>query len=194
MHSSFVVKASLQKLMQLDTTVEGGYIEYGNIEKCCGWLNRNHSDGNIEFNFENSNIDSKTGSNGVIASPIIISSHPPPPTPPTGDPMWPPVWPRFTVNVTVFEVKFDVTAFDVTVVEVDVNFFRCNFLFPEFDSWNWASEIWWNRSVCLSPYIGSLAFKINLLISIFFLRKLTCQNCIETIKWPIVNPTKEISS
>ena len=44
--------------------VEGGYIEYGNIEKCSGWLNRNHSDGNIEFNFQNGNIDSKTGSNG----------------------------------------------------------------------------------------------------------------------------------
>jgi len=28
-------------------------------------LNRNHSDGNIKFNFENGNIDSKTGSNGV---------------------------------------------------------------------------------------------------------------------------------
>ncbi len=43
--------------------------------------------------------------------------------------------PRFTVDVTVFEVKFDVTVFkvkfDVTVfevkfVEVDVNFFRFN--------------------------------------------------------------------
>jgi len=34
------------------------------IEKWGGWLNRNHSDGNIEFNFENGNIDSKTGSNG----------------------------------------------------------------------------------------------------------------------------------
>jgi len=30
-----------------------------------GWrLNRNHSDGNIEFNFENGNINSKMGSNG----------------------------------------------------------------------------------------------------------------------------------
>jgi hypothetical protein len=39
--------------------------EYGKIEKLWGLLNRNHSDGNIEFNFENGNIDSKTGSNGV---------------------------------------------------------------------------------------------------------------------------------
>ncbi len=70
--------------------------------------------------------------------------------------------------------------------------FTCDIL--PFDSWNWASESWWNWSVCLSPYIGSLAFKINLLISIFFLGKLTCQNCIETIEWSIVNPTKEISS
>ncbi len=69
-----------------EETVEGGYIKYGNIEKCSGWLNRNHCDGNIEFNFENGNINSKTGSNGVIASPIIISGHPPP-TPPTGDPV-----------------------------------------------------------------------------------------------------------
>jgi len=42
-----------------------GNIEYGNIEKFCGLLNRKHSDGNIKFNFENGNIDSKTGSNGV---------------------------------------------------------------------------------------------------------------------------------
>ena len=47
-----------------EETVEGGYIKYGNIEKCSGWLNRNHCDGNIEFNFENGNINSKTGSNG----------------------------------------------------------------------------------------------------------------------------------
>jgi len=63
-------------------TIEANNIEYGNIEKWGGWLNRNHSDGNIEFNFENSNIDSKTGSNWVIASPIIISRGPPPPPPP----------------------------------------------------------------------------------------------------------------
>ena len=42
-----------------------GNIEYGNIEKYCGLLNQKHSDGNNEFNFENGNIDSKTGSNGV---------------------------------------------------------------------------------------------------------------------------------
>jgi len=46
--------------------------------------NVNIESGNIEFNFENGNIDSKTGSNGapvgsngVIASPIIISRGPP---------------------------------------------------------------------------------------------------------------------
>ncbi len=64
-----------------------------------------------------SNLTSKTvtstvkrGQNGVVASPIIISRGPPTP-PSTGDP----VWPRFTVDVTVFEVKFDVTAFDVNI-------------------------------------------------------------------------------
>jgi len=36
-------------------------IEYGKIEKLWGLLNRNHSNGNIEFNFENGNIDSKMG-------------------------------------------------------------------------------------------------------------------------------------
>jgi len=42
--------------------------------------NVNIESGNIEFNFENGNIDSKTGSNGgqngVVASPIIISRGP----------------------------------------------------------------------------------------------------------------------
>jgi len=55
------------------------------------------------------------------------------------DPVLPRFTPRFTVNVTVFEVKFDVTVFevkfDVTVfevkfVEVDVNFFRFNLPLP----------------------------------------------------------------
>jgi hypothetical protein len=46
-----------------------GSIEYGNIEKFCGLLNQKHSNGNIEFNFENGNIDSKTGSNGVKRGP-----------------------------------------------------------------------------------------------------------------------------
>jgi len=41
--------------------IEANNIEYGNIEKGSGWLNRNHSDGNIEFIFENCNIDGKTG-------------------------------------------------------------------------------------------------------------------------------------
>jgi len=42
-----------------------GNIEYGNIEKFCGLLHRTTSDGNIEFNTDFFNIDSKTGSNGV---------------------------------------------------------------------------------------------------------------------------------
>jgi len=42
------------------------------------------------------------------------------------DPVLPRFTPRFTVNVTVFEVKFDVTVFEVKFVEVDVNFFRFN--------------------------------------------------------------------
>jgi hypothetical protein len=50
---------------KLPNKIEANNIEYGNIEKWGGWLNRNHSDGNIEFNFKNGNTDSKTGSNGV---------------------------------------------------------------------------------------------------------------------------------
>jgi len=42
------------------------------------------------------------------------------------DPVLPRFTPRFTVDVTVFEVKFDVTVFEVKFVEVDVNFFRFN--------------------------------------------------------------------
>jgi len=76
----------------LEKLVEGGYIEYGNIEKWGGWLNRNHRDGNIKFNFKNGNIDSKTGSNRVKRGHSIPYHHqqgaPHPPTPPpTGDPV-----------------------------------------------------------------------------------------------------------
>ena len=42
------------------------------------------------------------------------------------DPVLPRFTPRFTVDVTVFEVRFDVTVFEVKFVEVDVNFFRYN--------------------------------------------------------------------
>ncbi len=79
--------------MLMKLTVEGGYIEYGNIEKCSGWLNRNHSDGNIEFNFENGNIDSKTGSNGVKRGHSIPYHHqrsPPHQPHPRGTPFDPP--------------------------------------------------------------------------------------------------------
>ena len=59
-----------------------------------GWrVSSKKNDGNIEISIENVNIDSKTGSNGppggsngVIASPIIISRGAPPP-PPHGDPV-----------------------------------------------------------------------------------------------------------
>jgi len=68
-----------------------GYIEYGNIENCkfdsdlkskiLRLVTSNLEACNIKFNIDFFNIDSKTGSNGgsngVIASPIIISSHPP---------------------------------------------------------------------------------------------------------------------
>ena len=50
------------------------------------------------------------GSNGVIASPIIISRGPPHP-PPHGDPV-------LTPFLTVFDAKFDVTAFDIKVVSM----------------------------------------------------------------------------
>ena len=36
------------------------------------------------------------------------------------DPVLPPVWPRFTVDVIQFEVKFDVTVFELKFVEVDI--------------------------------------------------------------------------
>jgi hypothetical protein len=91
-----------------------------------GWrVTSKKNDGNIKFIFENGNIDSKTGSNWVIASPIIISRGPPPPTPrgPRFDPV-------FTVDVTVFEDKFDVTAFDVNIFVVYVPVFDVSY-FPQ---------------------------------------------------------------
>jgi hypothetical protein len=110
--------------------IEAINIKYGKIENCKIdtiltskiWrrLTSKINDGNIEFNFENGNIDSKTGSNGapvgsngVIASPIIISRGAPHP-----HPKGTPFDPVFTVAVTVFEVKFDVTAFDIKVVSI----------------------------------------------------------------------------
>jgi len=107
-----------------------GNIEYGNIEKFCGLLHRKQSDGNIEFNFENGNIDSKTGSNGVKRGPpwggggwllMMIGD-----AMTLFDPVWPHFTPRFTFDIAVFEVKFDIAVFKVKFVEVDVNFFRYN--------------------------------------------------------------------
>jgi len=66
----------------------------------------------------------QTGSNGVM-HPLSSSAVTPHPPHPTGDPV-------FTVNVKKVDGKFDVTVFDVTVVEVDVNFFRCNPLSPNY--------------------------------------------------------------
>jgi len=40
-----------------------------------------------------------------------------------------PVWPRFTVDVAVFEVKFDVTAFDVNIFIVYVPVFDITTLY-----------------------------------------------------------------
>jgi hypothetical protein len=77
--------------------IEVGNIEYGNIENFCGLLNRKLSDGNIEFNFENGNIDSKTGSNRVKRGHSIPYHHqrsPPHPPTPRGtpfDPLFDPV-------------------------------------------------------------------------------------------------------
>ncbi len=76
-------------------------IEYGNID----YKKVIIENGNIEFNFENGNIDSQTGSpvggGGVTAD--------------DDRGCYDPVWPRFTDDVTVFEVKFDVT---VTMVSI----------------------------------------------------------------------------
>jgi len=46
------------------------------------------------------------------------------------DPTGSPVWPRFTVDVAVFEVKFDVTAFDVNIFVVYVPVFDITTLYP----------------------------------------------------------------
>jgi len=45
------------------------------------------------------------------------------------DPTGGPIWPRFTVDVFVFEVKFDVTAFDVNIFVVYVPVFDISY-FP----------------------------------------------------------------
>ena len=42
------------------------------------------------------------------------------------DPVLPRFTPRFTVDIAVFEVKFDIAVFKLKFVEVDVNFFRYN--------------------------------------------------------------------
>jgi len=57
--------------------------------------------GNIEFNFENGNIDSKTG--GQTGSPVGGGGGGGPPADDDRG-CYDPVWPRFTVDVTVFEV------------------------------------------------------------------------------------------
>ncbi len=69
-------------------------------------------------NFENGNIDSKTGSK---RGPCGVGGPPADDDRGCYDPVWPhggPVWPRFTVDVTIFEVKFDVTVFDVNFVSI----------------------------------------------------------------------------
>jgi len=80
--------------------------------------NVNIESGNIKFNFENGNIDSKNGDKrgprgvGGGGGPLLMM---------IGDAMTPfdptggPVWPCFTVDVTVFEVKFEVT---ITMVSI----------------------------------------------------------------------------
>ena len=82
--------------------IEEGNIEYGKIKNCnidtnltskiWRLVTSKKSDGNIEFIIDLFNIDSK---NGVIASPIIISSHPPP----HGGP-------RLTLTETVLVTKY----------------------------------------------------------------------------------------
>jgi len=55
-----------------------------------------------------------------------------------------PFWPRFTVDVAVFEVKFDVTAFDVNIFVVydpvfDISYFPLIFM-SRFSSYCWYLE------------------------------------------------------
>ncbi len=75
-------------------------IEYGNIDN----ENVNIESGNIEFNFENGNIDSKTGSK---RGPRGVGGGGPPADDDRGcyDPVWLHGGPRFTVDVAVFEVS-----------------------------------------------------------------------------------------
>ncbi len=84
-------------------------IDYGNVD----FDKFKFENGNIEFNFELDNIDSKngvkqgqTGWEGGGGGWLLMM---------IGDamtpfyPILPPVWPRFTVDVIQFEVKFEVT-------------------------------------------------------------------------------------
>jgi len=96
-----MIKIVVESLSILLIMIEGSNIEYGNIEKCnidSDLRSKNlrlviskKSDSNIKFNFENSNIDTKTGSNGVPRGvkrghSIPYHHQQSPPTP--RDPVW----------------------------------------------------------------------------------------------------------
>jgi len=95
--------------------IEGSNIEYGNID----YENVDIESGNIEFNFENGNIDSKTGSNGTprgVKWGHSIPYHhqqggPPPPTPrgPRFDPVLLSMLPFSKLNSMLPSFFFDVT-------------------------------------------------------------------------------------
>jgi hypothetical protein len=94
--------------------IEGSNIEYGNIKKCnidSDLRSKNlrlviskKSDGNIEFNFENGNIGTNMGSNGVprgVKRGHSIPYHPSAVTPPP-----PTRGPRLTLTETVLVTKY----------------------------------------------------------------------------------------
>ncbi len=85
--------------------------------------NGNIENGNIEFNFENGNIDSKTGSNGVKTwSQHPLSSSAGGPHPPTHG------GPRLTPCRCYRHYGFDLTATPF----FDDNIFRCNPPLPKY--------------------------------------------------------------
>ncbi len=140
--------------------IEYGNIENCNIDtnltsKIWRLVTSKKSDGNVKFIIENGKIKTvtsnltptfltstvkrgqtggKTGSNGVIASPIIISSHPPPPTPrgTLFDPVLLSMLP-FSKSNSCRYCRFELSFFEVDVAVFDVTHFS-----PFLESQGWS--------------------------------------------------------